>query len=58
MWCVEGADRIDWTARLCSVQVNVDNIDFAQKVLHVAWHPNDDIIAIGAKSQLFLYSCT
>jgi serine/threonine-protein phosphatase 2A regulatory subunit B len=35
--------------------INPDSIDFSKKCLHVAWHPSDDAIAIGASNNLFLY---
>jgi len=31
------------------------NIDYRAKVLHSAWHPQQDIIAVGAKDFGFLY---
>eukprot|EP00941_MAST-03F_sp_MAST-3F-sp1_P001675 g1675.t1 len=34
---------------------NIDEIDFSQKILHVALNPKRDVCAIAAKSQLFMY---
>jgi len=34
---------------------NPDNIDYAKKCLHVSWHPSDDIVAVGASNNLYLY---
>lgn len=36
--------------------MNPDTMDFNKKVLHVAWHPQEDIIAIGASNNLYLYA--
>lgn len=33
-----------------------ESIDYTKKPLHVAWHPNDDVIAIGASNNLYLYA--
>lgn len=37
-------------------EMNPDTMDFNKKVLHVAWHPQEDIIAIGASNNLYLYA--
>lgn len=37
-------------------EVNPDAIDFDKKVLHASWHPNENLIAIAASNNLFLYS--
>lgn len=36
-------------------EVSVDSLDFHSKVLHSAWHPKDNIIAIAATNNLFIY---
>eukprot|EP00708_Paratrimastix_pyriformis_P002357 GAFH01001103.1.p1 GENE.GAFH01001103.1~~GAFH01001103.1.p1 ORF type:complete len:463 (-),score=160.40 GAFH01001103.1:548-1936(-) len=33
-----------------------NNMDFAKKVLHLSWHPHQNIIAVGALSNLFIYA--
>ncbi|ELR24582.1 protein phosphatase 2A regulatory B subunit [Acanthamoeba castellanii str. Neff] len=38
------------------VELNADDIDFNKKVLHVAWHPHDDIVAVAANNNLYLYA--
>jgi len=38
------------------VELNADDIDFNKKVLHVAWHPQDDIVAVAANNNLYLYA--
>mmetsp|Transcript_51447 Transcript_51447/g.129076 ORF Transcript_51447/g.129076 Transcript_51447/m.129076 type:complete len:438 (+) Transcript_51447:246-1559(+) len=35
--------------------INPDHIDFAKKCLHVAWHPKEDVVAVGASNNLYLY---
>jgi len=37
-------------------EMSPDAIDFSKKVLHVAWHPHENLIAIGAVSNLFIYN--
>mmetsp|Transcript_13600 Transcript_13600/g.42791 ORF Transcript_13600/g.42791 Transcript_13600/m.42791 type:complete len:472 (-) Transcript_13600:114-1529(-) len=37
-------------------EVNPDAIDFTKKVLHTSWHPRENLIAIAASNNLFLYS--
>jgi len=37
-------------------EINPDTIDFTKKALHVAWHPKDNLIAVGAANNLYLYS--
>jgi serine/threonine-protein phosphatase 2A regulatory subunit B len=39
-----------------SDEVNPDAIDFDKKVLHASWHPKENLIAIAASNNLFLYS--
>jgi len=34
---------------------NADSIDYSKKCLHVAWHPYEDVVAVGASSNLFIY---
>jgi len=34
---------------------NLASLDSSQKVLHTAWHPKNDIVALGAKDFGFLY---
>lgn len=36
-------------------EINVDTIDFNKKVLHTSWHPKENIIAIAASNNLFVY---
>ncbi|XP_054167215.1 serine/threonine-protein phosphatase 2A 55 kDa regulatory subunit B alpha isoform-like isoform X2 [Oppia nitens] len=36
-------------------EISVDSLDFNRKILHTAWHPNDNIIAVAATNNLFLF---
>jgi len=35
-----------------------EQIDFTKKILHVAWHPTENLIAVGAAHNLFMFSST
>lgn len=35
--------------------ISVDSLDFAKKILHTAWHPNENIIAIAATNNLYIF---
>jgi len=35
--------------------LNADTLDYNKKCLHMAYHPNQDLIAVGASNNLFLY---
>jgi len=37
-------------------EINPDTIEFTKKALHVAWHPKENLIAIGAANNLYLYA--
>lgn len=36
-------------------EVNVDSLDFTKKILHSSWHPRDNIVAIAATNNLYLF---
>jgi serine/threonine-protein phosphatase 2A regulatory subunit B len=36
-------------------EVPVDSLDFGKKILYTAWHPMDNIIAVAATNNLYLY---
>jgi len=38
-----------------SAPVNQNQLDMSQKVLHTAWHPHQDVVALGAKDFGYLY---
>ena len=33
-----------------------ESIDFTKKVLHMSWHPKEDILAVAASNSLYIYS--
>lgn len=35
--------------------LNADTMDFNKKCLHMAYHPRQDLIAVGASNNLFIY---
>ena len=35
-------------------EIYVDCLDFNKKILHTAWHPTENIIAVAATNNLFL----
>jgi serine/threonine-protein phosphatase 2A regulatory subunit B len=37
-------------------EMNPDSIDYSKKILHSAWHPHENIIAVGASNNLFLFN--
>lgn len=36
-------------------EVNLDMLDFTKKILHASWHPKENIVAIAATNNLYLY---
>ncbi len=36
-------------------EINPDSLEFSKKILHCAYHPTDDIIAIATAHNLFTY---
>lgn len=43
-------------SRKSDMEPNADHIDFNKKVLHVAWHPNADVIGVATNNNLYLYA--
>jgi serine/threonine-protein phosphatase 2A regulatory subunit B len=39
-------------------EINPDQIDFSRKILHTAWHPHENLIAVAAANNLFLFNAT
>jgi serine/threonine-protein phosphatase 2A regulatory subunit B len=36
-------------------EINVDSLDYAKKILHTAWHPSENIIAVAATNNLYMF---
>lgn len=36
-------------------EVSVESLDYTRKILHAAWHPRDNILAIAATNNLYLF---
>lgn len=36
-------------------EISVDSLDFNKKILHTAWHPNDNIIAVATINNLYIF---
>ncbi|KAM7073439.1 serine/threonine-protein phosphatase 2A 55 kDa regulatory subunit B delta isoform 2-T2 [Molossus nigricans] len=36
-------------------EISVDSLDFNKKILHTAWHPADNIIAVAATNNLYIF---
>ena len=36
-------------------EINVDSLDFSKKILHTSWHPKENIIAIAATNNLYIF---
>ncbi len=45
--CVGGKRRKD--------EISVDSLDFSKKILHTAWHPFENIIAVAATNNLYIF---
>lgn len=36
-------------------EISVDSLDFNKKILHTAWHPQDNIIAVATTNNLYIF---
>ncbi|KAF7707430.1 serine/threonine-protein phosphatase 2A 55 kDa regulatory subunit B beta isoform isoform X1 [Silurus meridionalis] len=45
--CVGGKRRKD--------EISVDSLDFSKKILHTTWHPSENIIAVAATNNLYIF---
>uniref|UniRef100_A0A8C9VM01 Serine/threonine-protein phosphatase 2A 55 kDa regulatory subunit B n=2 Tax=Scleropages formosus TaxID=113540 RepID=A0A8C9VM01_SCLFO len=45
--CLGGKRRKD--------EISVDSLDFSKKILHTAWHPSENIIAVAATNNLYIF---
>lgn len=35
-------------------EISVESLDYGRKILHTAWHPEENIIAVAATNNLFI----
>ena len=47
--------RVVPTGRKRKDEVAVESLDYTRKILHAAWHPRDNILAIAATNNLYLF---
>lgn len=36
-------------------EISVDSLDFNKKILHTAWHPKENIIAVATTNNLYIF---
>ena len=36
-------------------EISVDSIDFNRKILYSAWHPKENIVAVAATNNLYIF---
>ena len=36
-------------------EISVDCLDFNRKILHAAWHPGDNVLAVAATNNLYIF---
>jgi len=36
-------------------EMSADSLDFTKKILHTTWHPNDNIVAVAATNNLYVF---
>ena len=36
-------------------EIGVESLDFNKKILHAAWHPSENILAVAATNNLYLF---
>eukprot|EP00735_Rhodelphis_limneticus_P000736 TRINITY_DN1125_c0_g1::TRINITY_DN1125_c0_g1_i1::g.17280::m.17280 TRINITY_DN1125_c0_g1::TRINITY_DN1125_c0_g1_i1::g.17280 ORF type:complete len:471 (-),score=77.43,sp/Q39247/2ABB_ARATH/48.38/2e-163,WD40/PF00400.27/5,WD40/PF00400.27/2.4,WD40/PF00400.27/1.3,WD40/PF00400.27/3.5,WD40/PF00400.27/0.89,WD40/PF00400.27/1.1e+02,DUF693/PF05113.8/0.062 TRINITY_DN1125_c0_g1_i1:633-2045(-) len=39
-----------------AAEAHAESLDVARKILHLAWHPRDNVLAMGAASSLYLFA--
>lgn len=37
-------------------EISVDSIDLNKRIFHTAWHPQENIIAVGSTKNLYLFN--
>ena len=51
---VVGADRLTAQKRKKD-EIVADSLDYTRKVLHAAWHPRENVLALCATNNLFMF---
>lgn len=66
-WCYEASrdmttlgqilrhKKVTPTVRKRKDEVSIETLDYSRKILHTAWHPRDNILAIAATNNLYLF---
>ena len=36
-------------------EISVDSLDFNKKILHTAWHPQENVIAVATTNNLYIF---
>ncbi|XP_050159238.1 serine/threonine protein phosphatase 2A 55 kDa regulatory subunit B beta isoform-like isoform X2 [Malus sylvestris] len=52
---IKGADNSGADADNSGADANGNSFDFTTKLLHLAWHPSEDLIACAASNSLYMY---
>ncbi|KAM1118421.1 hypothetical protein ACFX2B_042138 [Malus domestica] len=52
---INGADNSGADADNSGADANGNSFDFTTKLLHLAWHPSEDLIACAASNSLYMY---
>lgn len=47
--------RVAVTGKRKKDDITVECLDFSKKILHTAWHPQENIIAVAATNNLYLF---
>ena len=47
--------RVGTASKRRKDELSIDVLDFSRKILHSAWHPRDNIIAVAATNSLYLF---
>lgn len=47
--------RVAVTGKRKKDDITVECLDFSHKILHTAWHPQENIIAVAATNNLYLF---
>jgi serine/threonine-protein phosphatase 2A regulatory subunit B len=48
-------EQVGTTPKRKKDEIGVDCLDFSKKILHTAWHPKENIIAVAATNNLYIF---